>query len=146
VTKQIRKSPRFSLVLETGAPEHSVGLTHFEDKLAFETDPSDVWADLKKGAASFLVLDTRSTEAFEAEHIPGAISLPHRKISTERTRTFPKDLVLVTHCSGPGCNASTKGAARLAGLGFRVKEMLGGIEYWKRDGYPVEHQAPATPR
>jgi hypothetical protein len=26
----------------------------------------------------------------------------------------------------------------LAELGFRVKEMIGGIEYWKREGYATE--------
>jgi hypothetical protein len=26
----------------------------------------------------------------------------------------------------------------LARLGYRVKEMLGGIEYWIREGFPVE--------
>ena len=31
-----------------------------------------------------------------------------------------------------GCNSAQKGAARLAGLGVQVKEMLGGIEYWLR--------------
>jgi rhodanese-related sulfurtransferase len=46
--------------------------------------------------------------------------------------------VVVTYCWGPGCNAATKGAARLAALGFRVKEMIGGIEYWRREGHPVE--------
>jgi hypothetical protein len=36
-----------------------------------------------------------------------------------------------------GCNASTKGAYKLARLGFRVKEPLGGIDWWRRDGHPV---------
>ena len=46
--------------------------------------------------------------------------------------------LLVTYCTGPACNAATKGAAALASLGFRVKEMLGGIEAWEREGYPIE--------
>ena len=40
-------------------------------------------------------------------------------------------------CWDPGCNAGAKGAERLAALGFRVKEMIGGFEYWKRNGYPI---------
>ena len=39
---------------------------------------------------------------------------------------------------GPGCNAATNAAARLAALGRSVKEMLGGFEYWVREGHPVE--------
>jgi rhodanese-related sulfurtransferase len=38
---------------------------------------------------------------------------------------------------GPGCNGSTRAAARLAALGFQVKELIGGLEYWKREGYPT---------
>jgi len=44
----------------------------------------------------------------------------------------------VTYCDGVFCNASTKAAARLAALGFRVKEMLDGMNGWKAEGYPVE--------
>jgi rhodanese-related sulfurtransferase len=37
----------------------------------------------------------------------------------------------------PGCNGSTKAALRLAALGFQVKEMIGGVEWWERDGYDL---------
>lgn len=45
---------------------------------------------------------------------------------------------VVVHCWGPGCDGATRAALALARLGFRVKEMLGGIEYWIREGYAVE--------
>jgi rhodanese-related sulfurtransferase len=41
----------------------------------------------------------------------------------------------VCYCDGIGCNASTKGALNMAKLGFKVKELIGGIEWWKFDGY-----------
>ncbi|MYE89111.1 rhodanese-like domain-containing protein, partial [Candidatus Poribacteria bacterium] len=44
----------------------------------------------------------------------------------------------VTFCVGIGRNASTKGALNMARLGFRVKELMGGLDWWKRDGYPTE--------
>ena len=31
-----------------------------------------------------------------------------------------------------------KGALNLAALGFKVKELIGGIEWWKKDGYDTE--------
>jgi rhodanese-related sulfurtransferase len=70
--------------------------------------------------------------------MPGSISLPYRTISARTTAHLSKDTVLVTYCWGPHCNASTKGALALAALGFRVKEMLGGLEYWRRECLPVE--------
>jgi hypothetical protein len=41
------------------------------------------------------------------------------------------------YCDGMGCNASTNGAYKLAVLGLRVKELLGGLDWWIRDGHPV---------
>jgi rhodanese-related sulfurtransferase len=38
------------------------------------------------------------------------------------------DALYVTYCDGIGCNASTKGALKLAELGYKVKELMGGID------------------
>jgi len=43
-------------------------------------------------------------------------------------RFLARDKVIVTYCDGVFCNASTKAAAKLTALGFRVKEMLDGME------------------
>src|SRR3954469_22881874 len=53
------------------------------------------------------------------------------------TAGLDRGKVYVVYCDGIGCNASTKGAYKLAGLGFRAKELLGGIDWWCRDGRPV---------
>ena len=50
---------------------------------------------------------------------------------------FPVDTLIVVYCWGPGCNASTKAALKLAQLGYAVKEMIGGIEYWESEGLPL---------
>lgn len=127
-----------SLVLDTPAAAPEMARRHFLAKLEFETDPADVYADLQQGREGFVLVDTRGPEAFAEGHIAGALNLPSRDITAETTDVLPRDRLVVTYCWGPGCNGSTKGAARLALLGFRVKEMIGGIEYWKREGYPVE--------
>jgi rhodanese-related sulfurtransferase len=111
---------------------------HFRSKLAFETDPSDVYSDLIDNSNEIMVIDARTQEAYAQGHLPGAINLPWRKIDSSTTTAMPKDKVLVTYCDGIHCNASTKAAMRLAALGFRVKEMLDGLQGWKREGYPVE--------
>jgi rhodanese-related sulfurtransferase len=68
---------------------------------------------------------------------PGAVSLPRRKMSAKTTAQLDRNKVYVDYCDGIDCNASTKGAYNLAGLGFRVEELLGGIDWWRRDGHPV---------
>lgn len=109
-------------------------ITFYEHKLAFETDSWDLKTMLDKGDKVILV-DARAVNAFAAEHIPGAINIPHRTMSTETTAHLDRDALVVTYCDGIGCNASTKGALAMARLGFTVKELLGGLDWWKRDGY-----------
>lgn len=128
----------FSFVRETPAASPEEARAHFRSKLAFETDPWDVKTDMERGRADFLVVDTRSREDYEARHIAGAVSLPHRTMNAETTARLPKEKLLITYCWGPGCNSSTKGALRLAALGFRVKELIGGLEYWIKEGGRVE--------
>lgn len=110
----------------------NAALAHFESRLEWEIDAADVHGN----PGAYVVIDARTPEAFAAGHLPGAINLPHRTITAE-TALFPKDAVLVTYCDGIGCNASTKAAVKLSRLGYRVKEMIGGIDWWRRDGLPV---------
>src|SRR5687768_17031361 len=108
-------------------------LAHFERKLAHEIDSWDLWDAVERGE-DVVIVDSRSAEAYDQEHIPGAISFPHRTMSPETTAKLRKDCLYVSYCDGIGCNASTKGALKLGRLGFSVKEMIGGLDWWKRDG------------
>jgi rhodanese-related sulfurtransferase len=112
-------------------------LKHYQDKLTFEMDPSDLFDALGKGE-NIIVIDARRTFAFEKEHIPGAVSFPHRDMNESSTKDLDRNVLYVTYCDGIGCNASTKGALNLLKLGFRVKELIGGLEWWKLDGYSTE--------
>ena len=109
-------------------------IKHYENKLAFEMDPSDLFDALNAGE-KLVVIDARKPFGFEVEHIPGAINLPHRQMSAESTSQLDKNVLYVTYCDGIGCNASTRAALNMAKLGFKVKELMGGIEWWKFDGY-----------
>ncbi|SMB97742.1 rhodanese-like domain-containing protein [Deinococcus hopiensis] len=133
----ITQAPHSS-VLETPAASPEDAGRHFQAKLSVETDPADVYLDMHKGVTGFRVLDVRSSKAYAERHVPGAISLPARQINVETTAKFSKDELLVVYCWGPACNGATKAGARLGALGFKVKEMIGGIEYWHREGHPVE--------
>jgi rhodanese-related sulfurtransferase len=110
---------------------------HYRNKLAYETDAWDLNESLRAGA-NVVVIDARSESAFAQEHIPGAVSFPHRTMDRDSTSNLDRNSIYVTYCDGIGCNASTKGALKLSELGFEVRELIGGIEWWKRDGYLVE--------
>jgi rhodanese-related sulfurtransferase len=127
-----------SLVTEHGFAAPAEAEAHFRAKLTFETDPSDVQADLAAGGADFVVVDARSADAYGRAHVPGAINIPYRQMTQETLSRFAPTTHFVVYCDGVQCNASTKGALRLSALGFRVKEMMGGLDGWVRDGFPVE--------
>jgi rhodanese-related sulfurtransferase len=112
-------------------------LSFYEQKLRFEMDSWDL-ADGLSRKEKIIPIDTRSAEAFENEHIPGAINIPHRTMSENTTRHLDKTVLYVTYCNGIGCNGSTKGALNMVKLGFQVKELIGGLDWWKRDGHETE--------
>ncbi len=117
-------------------------IEHYEHKLSFEMDPSDLF-DALEANEKVVVIDARKDFAYGKEHIPGAISFPHRTMNEETTAHLDKEATYVVYCDGIGCNASTRGSLNLARLGFKVKELMGGIEWWKFDGYETEgtHQS-----
>lgn len=112
-------------------------LLHYQRKLDYEIDSWDLKVAREAGER-VTVIDARSRAAYAREHIPGAINIPHREMTAESTAHIDKARTLVvTYCDGIGCNASTKGALRMLELGFRTKELIGGLDWWKRDGHPT---------
>ena len=115
-------------------------IKHYSDKLEFETDSWDLRAALDNGE-QVIAIDARSPQSYREEHIPGAINIPHRRMAEESTRHLDRSALYVIYCDGIGCNASTKGALNMTRLGFRVKELMGGLDWWKQDGYKTEGSA-----
>ncbi|SIT12097.1 rhodanese-like domain-containing protein [Belliella pelovolcani] len=112
-------------------------IKHYQEKLSYEMDSADLFEALQKGE-KISAIDARKVEGYNLEHIPGAISLPHRNMNESTTAHLDKNILYVTYCDGIGCNASTFGALKMAQLGFKVKELIGGLDWWKRDGYSTE--------
>lgn len=132
--------PPASLVSAAPPARPARAEAHFAGKLALETDPSDVWNDLTRGAARFVLLDARSREAYDEAHLPGAVSGPHGELTAEWARATLAEHgadLFVAYCWRTSCNGATKAAARLASFGLPVKEMIGGIEGWRAEGLPV---------
>lgn len=110
----------------------------FSARLAHETDPSDVYAAQRAGER-FVLVDVRGDEAWQQGRISGAVHMPYRIISDRAPDEIPIDMPVVVYCWSPGCNAGVKGALAFAQLGYEVREMIGGYEYWVREGQPFEN-------
>ena len=113
-------------------------IAHFRGRLAFESDVSDVAAALAVEEPGFIVVDTRSDASWAQGHVPGAMHLPGRRIADEAPGRIPAGTPVVVYCWGPGCNGATRAALEFARLGYPVKEMLGGFEYWVREGFAYD--------
>ena len=57
-------------------------------RLTFETDCWDVH-DSMRTAADFVLLDVRGPKLYEVSHVPGAINLPHGKMTASRMAEWP---------------------------------------------------------
>jgi len=110
---------------------------HFAARLAFETDVSDAYAALESGDPGFVFVDTRSQEAWNQGHARGAVHIPKPDMP-RRIPEYPAGTSFVVYCWGPGCNGAQRAGLIISELGYAVKEMIGGFEYWAREGLPVD--------
>ncbi|MFD3517932.1 rhodanese-like domain-containing protein [Streptomyces sp. NPDC058657] len=136
-------TPAVSPVLRVPPASPEAAAAYFGASLAFHADVSDVasaLADARAGGTDpgFVVIDSRSTASWDQGHVPGALHLPTALIPEQAPLLLDRNVPVVTYCWGPGCNGATRAALALAQLGYQVKEMLGGIEYWIREGFETE--------
>lgn len=120
-------------------------LAYFSAKLRHETDASDVYAAQKAGD-EFVLIDARGDEAWAQGRITGAIHMPYRDIAERAPQEIALTMPVVVYCWSPGCNAGAKAAVEFATLGYTVREMIGGYEYWVREGQPTENDGGPLPR
>lgn len=118
-------------------------IKHYSEKLAYEVDSWDLKVALEE-KTNIIVIDARAPQFYEASHIPSSINIPHRQMNTETTAHLNKSALVVVYCDGIGCNASTKGALAMAKLRFNVKELIGGLDWWLRDGHPTSSGASTS--
>jgi len=132
-------TPAANAVLRVPPATPAAAAAYFGAALAFHADVSDIAGALAAGGdPGFVVLDSRSTGSWDQGHIPGAVHLPTALIPEQAAQLLDPSVPVVTYCWGPGCNGATRAALALAELGFQVKEMLGGFEYWAREGFEYE--------
>ncbi|MGW6705351.1 rhodanese-like domain-containing protein [Streptomyces sp. NPDC054956] len=135
-----------SAVLSVPAAAPADAAAHYAARLAFEADVSDVRADLLAGVPGIVVVDSRSVESWDQGHIPGALHIPTARIAELAPAMIDPSMTVVTYCWGPGCNGATRAALAFARLGYQVKEMIGGFEYWVREGFAYETAQGADQR
>jgi molybdopterin/thiamine biosynthesis adenylyltransferase/rhodanese-related sulfurtransferase len=94
--------------------------------------------ELHDEADAPVFLDVREREEWDEGHIPGAVHLPRGWLESRIEQTVPdREKLIVAYCASG--NRSTFAARTLEELGYEhVVSLAGGINDWKRRGYPLE--------
>ncbi len=96
----------------------------------------EVIAKLRRGTP---VLDTRPADAYRAQTIPGARSLPWEQ-AAERAAELDPQTPAVLFCNGPQCLATPNAVDALLAAGHPPSALLyyrGGLHDWMTLGFPV---------
>jgi adenylyltransferase/sulfurtransferase len=94
--------------------------------------------ELYDGAGAPVFLDVRERDEWDEGHIPGAVHIPRGWLESRIEQTVPdRSRPIVAYCASG--SRSTFAAKTLEELGYEdVVNLAGGINDWKRRGYPLE--------
>lgn len=122
-----------------------VGLVRYRD--AVTTDPPTV-TDIDPATALGLVeggaflLDVREDDEWDAGHAPQAVHVVMGSVA-DRMGEIPSDRTVVCVCRLGGRSGAVANA--LAGAGYDVRNLDGGMLAWEAAGYPVVDGPGAGP-
>ncbi|MGO4382816.1 rhodanese-like domain-containing protein [Specibacter sp. RAF43] len=119
--------------MNAGDPAMLAG--YLRSRLSFEIDVTAAAA--LQASGELVLIDTRREASWLHGHIAGALHLPNAKLQSGEDLGLPAGKRLAVYGWGPGCNGATQTALVLAERGILVQELLGGFEYWCRNGYPI---------
>jgi rhodanese-related sulfurtransferase len=91
--------------------------------------------------AEAIVVDVRTPERYQTGHIGGARNVPLERLAEDADKRLgnAKDQPILTYCDDGLTGA--RAAALLGKLAFsKVSNLRGGLETWRREGYPLERK------
>lgn len=110
----------------TASPEESGGKINYQQVTAAEA------VSLMDTEEEYIILDVRTREEYENEHIPGAICIPNETIGAKEIPELPdKNQLILVYCRSG--NRSKQAAEKLAALGYTSIVEFGGIIDWPGD-------------
>jgi rhodanese-related sulfurtransferase len=110
------------------------------------TITTDELADLIDDGDPQLV-EVLPTDAFDAEHLPGAVSVPLLDLNEHTVGQLDPKRPVVTYCYDYQCDLSSRAAWRLESLGFAdVYDYTASKVAWFASGRPAEGSTPDRSR
>ncbi|MEL4896092.1 rhodanese-like domain-containing protein [Crocosphaera sp. Alani8] len=107
------------------------------EPIKIKSDVSALKQRLDWGEPALTIIDARSREAFNNNHITGAISFPVGELVNRALMNL--ELIRDIYVYGGNEKETATAANKLRDAGYEnVAELVGGFESWKAAGYPVE--------
>jgi rhodanese-related sulfurtransferase/CBS domain-containing protein len=98
-------------------------------------------------ARGALLIEVLPRTAYDAEHLPGAISIPLPDLTPEAVDGLDRSRPTVAYCYDYQCDLSARAARRLETLGFEeVYDYVASKVAWLAVGYPSEGSVPEARR
>lgn len=99
------------------------------DETGYVHISQDKAAEIMDNNPDCIILDMRTQEEYDEEHIKGAICIPVDSIGEDVTSLLPdKNAVLLVYCRSG--NRSRQASEKLAALGYTSVYEFGGINTW----------------
>jgi rhodanese-related sulfurtransferase len=103
--------------------------------VAERVDTEQVRALAREGA---VLIEVLPRDAYEAEHLPGALSIPLEELNRDAVAELDPTRPTVTYCYDYQCDLSARAARRLETLGFdRVYDYTASKVAWFAEGLPT---------
>ena len=103
------------------------------DQILDKKTSEEMYAELEKklaAQADFILLDVRTQEEYDEDHIPGAVLLPYDKIAEQAAVVLPdKEKEIIVYCRSG--RRSAIAAETLVKLGYMQVADFGGISRWQ---------------
>jgi rhodanese-related sulfurtransferase len=133
--------PDLRPMLGGGQPASENGLQDHQGFVSISLDEASAYFN----AGTALFADARPRKAYQAGHIPGAMSMDPTEFdswSGNFFSQFPADTLIVTYCDGARCSLSAELAEKLRSLGYeKVLIFKDGWGMWDAARLPVEQVA-----
>lgn len=89
---------------------------------------------------SVTIIEALPQKYFDAEHLPGALNIPHDEIHAQAPDMLPdKHASIVVYCASTDCQNSKIATDTLQQMGYtNAFEYVEGKQHWLEANFPVE--------
>jgi len=86
------------------------------------------------------IIEALPQEYFDAEHLPGALNIPHDEVKTRAPDMLSdKNAFIIVYCASSDCQNSKIATDALQQMGYaHAFEYVEGKQHWLEANYPVE--------